>query len=410
MENAMNIAQPPQTPSEGQSPDQPVNTGDEIEKKKKAFYVKVRLAGFAVMGFIFLIAMGMILKFIYTKTKDTYVVDGPRSGTQPEQEVIITEEKPPEVEEWEIYSSDKYRFSFDYPKGDLLEVKNTSETEFSVEVFYKDIIPYENADGENLVRGYIFKVTPLKLSASDLKNAAVIKKNWFLSLCPETATVTNEYGRKVAGFDAVTVDVYDCNSDYSVTYITANDLVYEISQTYKGDVGFKQIYKSRENQILDSLVIDVDSPDLPDNIEYEDKQQGISFSYPRTMNTECCKVPAPLFDELKNPITIAENDNSDALGVFYTYKLIRTDFNEVVEEQKAKLTDEYKVVKNKTPNGTQTEIDVAGQKAVMLSGYSWKGNDLILIPHAAKNNILIISKTNISEETFKIVIESLKLN
>lgn len=406
MEKPENTAQ--QTNS-GQQSTQPTPKEIEIEEKKKSFYLKIKLLGLGVFVFIVIIILFTVGRYIYINTKSTYVANPETEQTLPEQEIIINPEEEEEVEEWEIYSSDKYRFAFDYPKGDSLTVTDVSENEFSVEVRHKDIIPDENPDGQNMIKGYIFRVVPLKLSASDITSAALAKRDWFFSQCPDTATINSEYGNTIGGFDAVSFDVFDCNSNYSISYVAANNFVYEVSRVYKGDLGFKQIYKSRLNQILYTLVIETDRPELSPNATHYDKV-GFSFDYPRGMDAGCCWVPPPPQEELQNHITLAENDSSHAIGFFYTYRNSRIDFYSYVEEHKTKLIDEYKIVKNKEPETTETELGIAGQKAIMLSGYSWRGNDLIYIPFTPKQNVLVISKTDLSEDAFNTIINSLEFN
>lgn len=406
MENQENTAQPNQAaqPSEPQSPKE-----IEIEEKRDKFYKKIKLIALGTLILISSLILIALVRSIYNKTKEAYVVSSETGSTLPGQEIIITEESPIEVEKWEIYSSEKYRFSFDYPKGDGLFVSNLSAEEFLVEIRSSNIVPDENPDGENLVKGYIFRVTPLRLATSDLEIAANAKRDWYLSYCPETSTISQATGRTTAQMEAVGFDITDCNSDYSITYITANDFVYEVMQIYKGDLGFEQIYKSRTNQILSSLVIDVDLPELSPTVTYQNKALGFSFEYPRGMDTQCCVVPAPPQDNTKTLIILAENDNSDAIGFFYSHNNYGTDAYDLIENQRMKLSDEYAIVKNKVPDGTQTELTISGQRAIVLSGYSWRGNDLIFIPMPNKKNVLTISKMNVSDETFNTIVESFKL-
>jgi len=406
MENVQNSAQPtqPVQPSGQLSPKE-----IEIKEKKDVFHKKVRFAALGILGFILLIILLSFVRIIYNKTKDTYVVNPETGSTAPEQEVIIVEEIPAEVEEWEIYSSGKYHFSFDYPKGDALIVSDLSPEEFSVEIRSSNIVPSLNPDGENLVEGYIFRIIPLKLSTSNLGNAAKIKRDWYVSLCPKTSTISPATNKTAAQLKAVGFDIFDCNSDYFITYIAANDYVYEIMQIFKGDLGFKQIYKSRTNQILSSLVVDENLPEASPTVLYQNKSVGFTFKYPRTMNSKCCVVPAPPQKNLTNLITLAENDNSDSIGFFHPRRYNRITLDEYVGSQKIKLADEYAIVKNKTPEGTETEMVINGQRAIMLSGYSWRGNDLIYISLPRTQNVLIISKMGVSEETFNIIIDSLDI-
>jgi|GEM_PF-4229785 len=381
----------------------------EIEAKRDRFYKRLKLILLGVLSLIFLIIVFTFAQAVYHQTKKTYVAN-PNEDTLPEQQIIIKEELPEKIEEWEIYSSSSYRFSFDYPKGDAIVVSDISKDEFSVQIRSSNILPNENPKGDNLVKGYIFQVIPYKLAASGLDSAVNIKRDWFTSTCPKTATISPVTNRKVAQLNAKGFDISDCNSEFTVIYITANNLVYEVMLVYKGDLGFRQIYKSRTNQILNTLVIDVDSPETSPTTVYRDNNAGFSFFYPRGMDAKCCSVPEPLQEDLATLVILAENDNTDAIGFFYSFRNYRTGFEAYLETQKNKLIDEYTIVKNKAPAGSQTEIIVDGQKAVQLSGYSWRGNDLIYIPLPKKENVLIISKTNLSEEAFNTIINSLNID
>jgi len=400
----------PPTPKKEEKPEKKESnpSEDEIQNKKEAFQKKIKLLGFIVIGAIAVIALYSLGKFAYNKTKSTYSAIPTPESTESSQEIIKKEETPINTNEWEIYSSEKYGFSFDYPKGDSLTVSDNSEDSFVVQVLSQDIIPENNATGENLVKGFIFQITPLKLESRDLESAVNVKRDSFVASCPETADITDIVDTKISDLEGRGFKIYSCNADYSVNYVAYGNYIYEITQIFKGDVGFKQVYKAKTNQILQSINIEQNIPDTPTHIAYA-SPYGFSFLYPSYFDSDYVDVPEPPQVTAKKLIVIAENDNTNAAGFFYAKMDTELNFESYVQQQTQLLIDDYTVVKGRAPDGIKTELTVDTAGAVVLTNYTWEGNTLIFIPLNKPGRALVISKTNMSDELFNNILESIEL-
>ncbi|MFC1756206.1 hypothetical protein ACFLZK_02325 [Patescibacteria group bacterium] len=381
---------------------------EDVEKKKEAFFKKIKLIGFIIIGGIAAISLFSLGRFAYNKTKSTYSTKPIPETTESSQEIIKKEEVPINTNEWEIYSNEKYGFSFDYPKGDPLFATDLSEDEFLVQIYSSDIIPEEKPTGENLVKGYIFQVKPLKLEARDLESAVIVKKDSFGTLCPDTASITDIVEVMVSDLKGKGFKILNCNADYSISYVSFGGYIYEITQIFKGDVGFKQVYKAKTNQILQSINIEQGLSNGPTHILYE-SERGFSFSYPRYLDSEYSDVPYPPQSTAEKLITVAENDNTNAVGFYYGRGGKDFEFNAYIDEQTQLLIDDYTVVKGRAPEGKKTEITIDGLQSYKYEDYTWEGNTLIYVPLKKTKGALIISKTDMSDNIFDDILESIKI-
>lgn len=377
----------------------------EVEEKKSKFFKRVKIAGLIILSLLILAVITLAGRFIYLKTKSTYVVNEKPEPKDSTQVVIVNPEKPKEDDSWETFSNSNYKFSLQYPKDDILIFNKNNSGDTLLKIIYKDVIPKENPSGENLVKGYIVTVNPLELLQRDIDTVTNVKREYFKLNCPDSATITEKEGRKIDGIEGRGFKVTNCNSNYDVSYIPGDNYIYEIIKIYKGDLGFEQNYKSIVNQIEQTIDVKLDSENTGPYLTYSDN--SISFEYPKTLDTSCCQVPQPPINRVQNIITLAENDDSQAVGLFTSYSA-NGDLNSFVENQKVLLSDDYKVVKGTAPNGTEEEITIAGQRALVLSGYSWRGNDFIYLLYPNGRNLLTISKTDISEDSFNHIIDTLK--
>lgn len=414
---AQNIPQPAQQPRSELPPLEPKQpetqekapqlNKEEIEKKKLAFQKKIKIIGFAVIGFTAIIAIFSMAKIIYNQNKETYSTSQVQESTQSSGPSVPSNNQHPLPDDsWEIYSSEKYGLSFEYPKGDLLKISDVSENEIAIQVLSKDIVPQENPTGDNLVKGYIFQVKPLKLEARDLESAVSVKRDFYQSQCAETSSVTDIIGVEVSGIEGRGFMIYNCNSDYDISYVAANGYIYEVIQIFKGDVGFKQVYKAKANQIASLVKIEQETIAESPFVEFESKY-GFSFSYPRGLDSQYSNAPFPPKDTAERVITIAENDDTNAVGFYYD-RSPKVDFDTYLNEQIQILIDDYVVVKGAQPEGSKVEFTIDGQKAVKLEGYSWRDNDLIYVKTPDDKGVVILSTTNISDEILSNIIESIK--
>lgn len=381
-----------------------------VEQKKKSFFKKVKLGLLAIAVILVLVILIAGGRYIYLKTKSNYVVTQQPEAKDSTQVVVVKPEPKEEESSWETFSSAGYKFSIQYPKDDTLQFNEDNKENSLVKIFYKDIIPQKNPTGENLIKGYIISVNPLKLQQRDLNSVVNVKRESFKVSCPESAEISEVSKKVIDNIEGRGFTVSRCNSNYDVSYIPGDNFIYEFIKVYKGDLGFEQNYKSITNQIEQTFKINLESENTGPYTKYEDTRNKISFEYPKEMNTECCQVPEPPISGISRQsgiITLALGNNSQAIGFFKQY-IANENLDQFIDQQKQILTDDYKVVKSTEPQGNQTEMTIGGQRAVMLSNYTWQGNDLVYLFYPDQRNLLIISKTGISDNTFNHIVETFK--
>ena len=402
MENQAPAPQHPQNPA---PQDELSPKMQEIQQKKARFQRLTKIVGAVLLGLILLTLFAIGGRVIYQKNIEKFTKTiVPEDGA----EIVIKEpEDETPKEELETFSNEKFKFSFEYPKLDTVLTDEEQQGDSFVKILYKEIVPAETPTGSNLIKGYIFEVNPLRISARNIRSVTQVKKEFFEGICPSTASFTEIEDRTVDGKTGLGFDIFNCNSDYSITYVPANDLMYEVIQTLKGDVGFKQVFKSQTNLLQESLKIQVDPPNLDPFVLYDSTQLGLMFEYPRELDIDCCSVPPP---PAKTTVllTVAEGDNDHAMALYST-RDDRLNFDSFFSEQKQLLIDDYTVIKGRAPEGTQTELQIGGYKAYMLEGFSWKENTLVYVPLPTDDRALIISRTGLSDENFNSILNSIKI-
>ncbi len=402
------------SPQENPQPTQPtieaVNTAPQQQEqlsqkdvnaaKKKSFEKKVKLFLFIFGIVIVLMIISAFVWQIYTKNKKQFEVN---EQIPDETDIVIKEEDPISTEDWQRFSSDKYRFIFDYPKEDKFSVSDDTENAYFVKIVSSDTVPVDNPDGFVLVKGYIFEIKPLAIAARNINKIVEIKSNWFKENCPDTATIgEKKTDTKISDITTTGFEVSNCNSDFVVNYLSANNYVYEIVQTFKGDIGFKQNYKLRTEQMLASLKIDQLKPEEPDYLEYEDKIGGYSFTYPRTLDSTCCKVPEPPISNTRSILTLSSTGgNESAVGFFTTNLGDRQTYDQFLQNFENLLTDDYKVIKGKPPEGEKINLVYNNYDFVRLNGYSWRGNNFIIAKTPDDRNVVIISIMGFPEDSLE---------
>ena len=214
---------------------------------------------------------------------------------------------------------------------------------------------------------------------------------------------------QVDGVDARTFEVNNCGSDFKVTYVVKNGLNYEFSQIFKGNLGYRQAYKAETENILRSVKFyPEETPDPGPTEEYYNKSLKFSFEYPRSLSKDCCEATGPASTKSVRLFTIGDENtyvdenNLDAITI-YEDSNKEINFDAYIEKQKTLLVDDYIVTMGESPRPEIRAIKVGDKDAIMLRGYSWKGNDLIYLNisnDTRASKILVISIKNISGESF----------
>ncbi len=395
-------------PSEQKTPLQPgLSKEERVKKQKKSFFRKVKLFLILVAGFLGLLIAGFIANRVYTETKDRFVVNEEYTGEG--TEIVKVTEPEGEPDKKEIYANDKYRFSFEYMQKDPIAVIDEQNQALKIKITSKDILPTKDPDGFNLVKGYIFEISPISIYSRDVKKVAEVKRTWFDGQCEGKYNIGGTYNTKVYGYDSVRFEVTNCNSDFIVTYVPANNVIYEIIQTFKGDLGYKQSYKLQTNLMTDSIKINEAEKDESPYLVYENRMAGIKFEYDKNLDTNCCDAPSIEFDsQIQNAITFSTGSNENTLGVSFATFRYSVDFEEVLTKLENFLIDDYRLIKGREPQGTKTEMTISNRRAIKFTNYSWKGNEIIIFePVGRSKTVIVFSIYNMPEEYTEHILNSM---
>lgn len=380
---------------------------EELENKKKKFLKNLkRIRNFSILFVLVIIVISSIITY-YNNNRKTYVTE-PDPETPKVIEVVDEDIVPTKTHK--EYTNDEHGLYVKYDSADSLIIGSESSQNYLFKIKSQDILPEQNPTGENLQKGYMLLVTPLEFSVRTLEEVTEIKKENFNLSCLDTAEISKTIDVIVDGFEAKQFNVVNCNSDYVVTYVQVGGFIYEIIRIYKGDVGFIQVYRNKVAEIYNSIdfLINNNIVVSPNEI-YENKNDKYMFTYSKELDTTCCNVAEPPVGQIQKNIVLAEQNNENAVGFFVNRNDDRLSLEQYVDLTITTLVDDYKVIKSTEPNGEKTELEIDGRKAYLLKDYSWKNNDLILVMLGNDRSILVISKTEISEQFYNQIIESLKI-
>jgi len=374
----------------------------EIKKKEKRFKITFYTFLFA----LFLLIFGKPAINFYKQhfIHQVPVVQNPEPQKPPEKPVEIDPESIVE------YSNDTLKISLErLYKTSLFEHFDQPEITKKIEIIYDKNNPGKDITVEELSEGYIFRISVFYTTLRKIDEIAQVKKESFAASCPKTATLSETTVTQVDGVDARTFEVNNCGSDFKVTYVVKNGLNYEFSQIFKGNLGYRQAYKAETENILRSIKFYPEEEPEPGPIEtyYNDKLK-FSFEYPRSLSKDCCEATGPASAEPVKLFTIGDENtyvdenNLDAITI-YEDSNREINFDAYMEKQKTLLVDDYIVTMGESPKPEIRAIKVGDRDAIMLRGYSWRGNDLIYLNisnDARASKILVISVKNISGESF----------
>jgi hypothetical protein len=380
----------------------------EIKRKKRKFMATLIIGGIVCLFLASVPVAINIYKTYFLKVKPI-VQEIPDENKKPQIPTVI------DVSKLVQLNSDLLKISLEY-----LQQATLNESSDSVNQLKKLEIAFDKQDGqekiteENLREGYIFRVTAFTPSERVLLDAAEVKKKAFITKCPSTAifTKTSEvYVNSIKGFG---FDIQNCGADYKLSYIPKSSVIYEFAQIYRGDVGYRQVYKAATNDILLSVRFYPDIADTSPSETFTSLDKAFSFKYPKTFKSDCCTISAlasfkPVLITLGDSTNLIDKNNFDGFAVqMDDYRSGGTDA--YLDTQRKTLIDDYIVVKGEAPTLSETSIKVGDKDAVLLKGYAWNGNDVIYVPLIKDYNsgrVLIISVKNISGEDFDLKMDEI---
>jgi len=372
----------------------------EIQKKKRRFIL------FSAIGVIFLIILISIPIAINLYKRS--IKNKPIVQQIPEQPKINPDDIT--VENKVQYSSNNLGITLDYlSRAKLVELPDGNSQIKKLQIIFAKQEDQTNVTVETLQEGYIFQVSTFLTTQRVLDEVAQVKKDGFTATCPKTATLSDISGTTLDGIEGRTFEVTNCGADYKVTYVVKNGVNYEFAQIFKGDIGYRQVYRAETEDILTSIKF------YPDNINagpletFRSEVYGFQFKHPK-FKSDCCDLTGPISSEaeklivLADPETFIDAGNFDGLGVFVDQIYGTRDLNAYVDIQKKTLIDDYIVVKGEAPKLEVKNLKVGTKDGIMLHGYSWRGNDLIYVDISTSENnkiILIISIKNSAGKSFE---------
>lgn len=373
----------------------------ENKRKKRKFIITSVIGGLFCLIFV-LIPVGIKLYKIYFWKTKPIVQEIPEENQIPQIPTVI------DVSKLVQLNSDPLKVTLEY-----LQQAKLSESSDEANQIKKLEIAFDKQDGqekiteENLKEGYIFRLSEFTTSQRTLREATEVKKGAFATKCPDTAIFSGTEDITINSINGFTFDIQNCGADYILAYILKSGVVYEFAQIYKGDVGYRQVYKAATDDILSSLRFYPDKIDTGPLESFTSPGWGFSFKYPKTFKTDCCDISALVSNRavlitLGDPETLVDRNNFDGFAVqMDRYEEGGTDA--YLDRQRKTLIDDYIVVKGEVPTLRETSIKVGNKDALLLKGYTWNGNSLIYVPIISDYNsgkVLIISIKNISGESF----------
>lgn len=350
-----------------------------IRKSKKRFNTIV----YTIIGTIlFVIVLGILLslvKYIQNKTKKSFET---KEEVKVESNVDISKT-------WANYNSDELRLALKYPDNTkLMENKSYNGSIRNLEILYTPTNK-ENVNGDTLTEGFVFRITPLNLTKNTLDDIATVKRESFSIECGEGVQMSAVRPDLIYGLDARTFDVRNCSGDFKVTYTKRFGIYYEITQLYRGDLGFRQQYKSTTEEMIKSLVFNAEDVIQEEPFKkFENKQYDLSFTYPKELALDCCTLPEVTGTGTKKIVVLGAKESDTKYGVFGVFVTPNSDsasknyitYEDYVNNQKANLISDYKIANNgNEPTIVQEQMNINGKYALRFKGLSWRGNDLIFI-------------------------------
>ncbi|KKU48879.1 MAG: hypothetical protein UX69_C0009G0009 [candidate division WWE3 bacterium GW2011_GWA2_46_9] len=401
---------PAQNPAQDQQP--PVKSPLPKQTTKKYMSNRQKLG---IMGGVVLVITICVFAILFFISSQKQELPAPPTYTLLQSDIMS---------EWIRYENSRFNFAVTRPKEITLYEPTNQNTNPEVYKFvYTGTTQKEqNPDkDENLTDGFILNVLVHKnLQNTDILDLATKKRQNYVINCPRTALVSQQKDEQIAKHTSKSFEVTDCIVNYKETFVRDRGIVFELVQIYKGDLGFKQAYKSKIQEVQNTFeFINIPASQVEWKIVTDDSH-AISFEHP-SLDASCCKIQSPAKSQTidsigiytdKNTVKEGTNAQFDGFGVFVEKKPAKM-FDAYVEDQKNALLEDYRLVVGRNPTALKEEkIVVDGVEGTLLKGFAWWADELVYVPHKSKSTIVIIVKTQQSggsfDETFGKVLETFK--
>ncbi len=362
---------------------------------------------------IVFLLLALITAALYILSQD------PQPETQIDEdppEIIITKD-PQEITTLRTYQNDVYGLSVEYDTDiHRLRERVPSSDQISIaRIEYLQNRP-ENLEKEtDLEEGYLLKIAVFEGIDREIQDLIERKKEKFKVECPAQATIGKTYSTTIDGIDGSSFEVINCPQDYIVNLINFGGRVFEITQVYRGDIGFKQSYKAQTESLIDTVSWYREKEFEKTESTIRNTRYGIEITHP-LLDIECCEVTQPSLENLTKIAVLANfiegqdpRQVSDKFGVF-GYDGDRISFDLFLNQQKQTLIQEYRVVEEKDPTGLrESRVFVGGQEALKLQNYAWWG-ELTYVEHPFSEKFIIIVVPHGISSSFSETIERIQEN
>jgi len=382
----------------------------DIQERERLYKIKKRNFVFKLLVFGPILILLLLSPFAIRFYKEHFVRNRPVVQEVPPED---TGPKIPEnidVSKRTQYNSDLLKLSVEYPQVAKLTTNPPLEGDQikELEIAFEKQNGQETITEENLKEGYILRISAFTIVQRTLSQEVLVKKDFFKTKCPESATISDVSKTTFNSLPAETFEINNCGADYKLTYLQKWGLLYEFAQIYKGDIGYRQVYRAATDDIMTSVKFYPEADTGPLET-FTNKNPTFSFKYPKGFLSDCCEMSYPILDKaikvvvFGDPENFIDKVNYDGIGVFIgTFS--EGGYDNYLNNQRKALIDDYVVVRGEVPTLEETSIMVGDRNATLLHGYTWNGNDLVyvhLVNNINSGKSLIISIKNTSGESFK---------
>lgn len=357
-----------------------------------------------------LLILGLIILFLIVGIAVILFLLQPRERVVEQPSFVITQNQ--QDKQWEKFSNAEFNFEVEYP------IEATFSKDASLDpVIYRILFKGEketkiNIDDRNIEDGYIFRVSVYpNLDNTNIADLIQKRLEAYRIFCPENSNFGQITDTNVTGKIAKTFEITECNLiNYRETYVLDRGNVFQLTQVYRGDLGFRQAYRGKLTEIQQKFNFINIPPSQTQWITFTSTKY-FSFEHP-TLDLKCCSRKLG-----GNSKVIAVAANSADFGnkistsydsvSFFSIEEKTIPYENVIQNEKARLIEEYKIVNNRTPiNLVEENITVDGQPAIRLKGYSWWADEIVYIDSGTKgasqsqNRILVVAKTETYSGSF----------
>jgi hypothetical protein len=321
---------------------------------------------------------------------------------KPKEEALNTPitTNPEPIDPIKVFESEQYMISFAYNSD---KHSFSQKSAFSTQPAYflisaKQNLPQEIADEKDLQDGYFVKISVFEDIERNITDLAERKIEKFKLECPSQREIGDIYPKQIDGLETISFEIKNCDQSFVMNFAVFEDLVFEIAQVYKGDIGFEQNYKAQTEEIISTLKWLRKAQEKPATTVLKNTTYLMEIEHP-WLNEECCDVIKPSIEGMKKIAILADSGSTNAtkdiedivdkLGIFVVPKNLKT-FELFINEQKQALIQEYKVVEGKNPTDLEeTRVAIGNKEGIKLVNYAWWGT-VIYVDHTESDTFVIL--------------------